>query len=113
MSFIQWDADYPTPENWLPFFATDNRFSGGDTGGPELDQLIARAAAEPDDTRRAALWAQIQQAVVDGADGIFLFHQDRAVLARHNLAGLSFGQMDSSALPGYRSYASTTVEKRP
>jgi oligopeptide transport system substrate-binding protein len=70
-----WCADYPDPENFTDvLFRTGAPQNIGRYSNPEVEALMDRALVEIDVNQRLALYAQIQQMLVDDVAAIFLVH---------------------------------------
>ena len=81
-----WCADYPDPENFLDvLFYTGSQQNLGGYSNPEIDRLLEQARIEPDVTARMALYAEIEQRLVDDAPGIFTVHSLSAELVSPRL----------------------------
>jgi oligopeptide transport system substrate-binding protein len=98
-----WGADYPDPDNWLPeIFGTGAGNNHTQYANPTLDELMRRAAQEPDERRRLELWGQAQEIVVRDAPLIFLVHDEAFVLIKPYVQGVKLAPLDGS-LPGRES----------
>lgn len=81
---LGWEADHPSPGAYLhPLFGSENvgednltRFSD-----PEVDELLARARAEQDETARDELYQDVERRVLDGAviAPVLFYELDRVV----------------------------------
>lgn len=81
-----WCADYPDPENFLDIlFHTGSQQNLGGYSNPEIDRLLEQARIEPDVTARMALYAQIEQQLVDDAPAIFTTYSLSAELVSSRL----------------------------
>ncbi len=81
-----WCADYPDPENFLDIlFHTGSQQNLGGYSNPEIDRLLEQARIEPDVTTRMALYAQIEQRIVNDAPAIFTTHSLTAELVNSRL----------------------------
>jgi len=68
-----WGADYPTPYGFMRVLVDgrsilpsgNNNYS--ELNDPEINSLIDQATAEPDATKSAAIWGQINSKVMDTA----------------------------------------------
>ncbi len=71
---LDWIADYPDPEDFLRVLfhtgASDNSIG---YSNPAVDKLLDEALAEPDANKRAALYQQAQQKIIDDAVVIPLY----------------------------------------
>jgi peptide/nickel transport system substrate-binding protein len=103
-----WGADYPNGSGFLKpladskFILENGNFNRAEINDPAIDKLFEDASAAPDADAAAALYAQINQKVVEGAYYIpFLF--DKALNYRNpRLTNVyvhsAFGQYDFQAL---------------
>jgi len=86
MFLLSWYADYPDAENFLyPVFHSSNWGASGNRSfyrNPVFDSLIERAQREPDERKRAALYAQAETVVIDEAPWVFLWHRTDHFLAQ-------------------------------
>lgn len=102
-------APYPDPAEWLdPLFrsdATSAQLQG--YANPDVDALLARAAAEYDVTARAELYRQAQQQVILDLPLVVMDNIANAYLVRPGVQGLAFTPQDS-VLPGL--YESLTID---
>ena len=89
--YYSWWADYPDAENFLtPLFATSPDRGGANPTGysnAEVDALIRESQREPDAAKRAALYARIQQIVVDDCPRVWLWHLDEVTVRQRWVAG--------------------------
>jgi peptide/nickel transport system substrate-binding protein/oligopeptide transport system substrate-binding protein len=86
---LYWGADYPDPESllWTLFGSgRPDNYSGYDN--PQLDQLLAEAAAEQDPDARAVLLQQAQQILVDDAVILPLYYDVAYTLQKPYVRGL-------------------------
>jgi oligopeptide transport system substrate-binding protein len=78
-----WCADYPDPENFLDVLLhSDSRQNLGGYHNPAIDALLEQARVQPDVAARMALYAAIEEQVVDDAPLVFLSHSLAAVLVK-------------------------------
>lgn len=78
-----WCADYPDPENFLDILLHSQ--SPQNIGGyhnPATDELLVQARSEADVAARMALYAQIEQQIVEDAPMVFFNHSLSAVLVK-------------------------------
>ncbi len=89
--YYSWYADYPDAENFLaPLFQTAPDRGGSNPTGysnPALDALILQSQREPDATKRAALYARIQQTAVDDCPRAWLWHLDEVAIRQPWISG--------------------------
>jgi ABC-type transport system substrate-binding protein len=70
-----WCADYPDPENFADIlFHSSSAQNFGGYSDVELDSLLEWGRSEPDVGRRLALYAEIEDRLVEEAAAIFLDH---------------------------------------
>ncbi len=63
-----WIADYPDPQNFLDvLFHSGAEYNTGDYNNSDVDALLDRAAIEPDEVARFALYQKAEQILVDEA----------------------------------------------
>jgi oligopeptide transport system substrate-binding protein len=83
-----WCADYADPENFLDvLFHSDAPANNTGFSDPEIDALLEAARVEPDATTRMALYADIEQRLVDAAPRILLAHDLNTILVSPRLQG--------------------------
>jgi ABC-type transport system substrate-binding protein len=70
-----WCADYPDPENFADvLFHSGSAQNFGDYSSPEVDALLEQGRSEPDLERRLALYAEVEDMLLDDAAAIFISH---------------------------------------
>ena len=83
-----WIADYPDPYNFLgTLFGTGEENNIGDYSNPELDELLALAAAEQDDELRLEIYRQAERIVVEDAPCLPLVYGANHVLVKPYVSG--------------------------
>lgn len=93
---LGWCADYPDPQNWLSVYWKTGAF--GERIGfsnAEMDDLMTQADAELDETRRAELYAQAQDLLVDGGYIAFMWNNVNSYLVKPWVQGLTTTSMDA------------------
>ena len=97
----QWGADYQDPHTNADTFASNP--DNGDNAKskplawrnawdiPELTGKTAAAVVESDGTRRAALYGDLQRAVLADSPFVLMFQQIEVIAERSNLSGLIWG----------------------
>jgi len=86
---LYWGADYPDPESILwSLFGSDSADNYIDYRNAVFDDLLRAAAEELDPERRAGLYAQAQQTLVDDHVVLPLYHDVGYTLARPYVKGL-------------------------
>lgn len=87
---LNWVADYPDPEAFLrELFASDSPDNYLGYKNPEVDRLLDEAEIEPDAERRAQLYEQAQQAIIDDNVVIPLYEDASYVLVKPYVHGMS------------------------
>ncbi len=87
---LSWIADYPDPANFLEALfhsRSPDNYSG--YSNPEVDSLLDKAAVEQDPDRRAQLYLQAQQQIIDDGVLIPLFHDIAYTLVKPYVHGLT------------------------
>jgi oligopeptide transport system substrate-binding protein len=83
-----WCADYPDPENFLDIlFHSQSRQNIGGFASPALDAALEQARVEPDTAARMALYAELEDALIEQAPAVFVSHSLSAVLVKPHLEG--------------------------
>ena len=81
-----WCADYPDPQNFLDIlYASDSPQNLGGFQDAAVDALLQQARIERDVTQRMALYAEVEQLLVEEVPVIFLAHGVTAVLINPRL----------------------------
>jgi oligopeptide transport system substrate-binding protein len=96
-AFWGWTQDYPDPQNWLSLYWTcGSSVYAGFVGycNPAFDDLVAKADAELDPTRRQDLYAQAQRLLIEDVPGPFLFNAVNVVLVSPRLTGYATTPVD-------------------
>jgi oligopeptide transport system substrate-binding protein len=96
MFILGWCADYPDPQNWLSVYWKTGAF--GERIGfsnPEMDEIMSQADAELDATRRAELYAQAQDMLVEGGYVAFMWNNTNNYLVQPWVTGLVTTSMDA------------------
>lgn len=83
-----WCADYPDPQNFLDIlYHTGSPQNTGGFSNPEIDAMLEAARVERDVAARLALYAEIEQRIVEQAPEVFVAHGLTAVLVSPDLIG--------------------------
>lgn len=97
-----WGADYPHANNQIAGLFT---CGGGNNDqqycNPQVDELMAQGAAEPDQAKQAAIYEQVNKLIADDAASLFLRWGVGSQLVEPYVAGLQKSPMDS-VVPGER-----------
>jgi oligopeptide transport system substrate-binding protein len=90
MYYLGWCADYPDPQNWISLFQTNGLLSTRvGYSNPEFDELIIQADVEQDPARRAELYDQAHEILVNDARVAFLQNDGGPVLVKPYIQGVS------------------------
>lgn len=96
-----WGADYPDADNWLPdIFGTGAGSNHTQYSNPQVDDIMRRAIAEPEEGRRMQLWAQAQEMIVKDVPLAPFSHRDTVILVKPYVKGLKLTGLDGTTLPG-------------
>lgn len=96
MFILGWCADYPDPQNWLSVYWKTGAFAERiGFSNPEMDEIMNQADAELDSEKRADLYAQAQDMLVDGAYVAFMWNNVNSYLVQPWVQGLVTTSMDS------------------
>lgn len=72
---LMWSADYPDPENFLDgLFYSESSNNNTKYSNPEVDRLLEEARVELDQAVRFETYHQIEQAIMDDAPWVPLWH---------------------------------------
>lgn len=107
---LGWEADYPSPGAYLhPLFSSANVGEDNLTrfADPAIDELLVAARGEQDETRRNALYQEVERRVLEAAVvvPVFFYEHDRVVAPE--VRGLYYGPLGSVDLVDVR------LEPRP
>jgi oligopeptide transport system substrate-binding protein len=88
MYSLGWIADYPDPQNFLEinFRSTSGNNQSGYSNS-QVDSLFDQADKETDTTKRAQLYQQAEQIIVDEEPWIPLYHPKNSYLVKPNVQG--------------------------
>lgn len=104
-----WGADYPHANNQLAGLFT---CGGGNNDqqycNPAFDDLIAQAAAEPDQAKQAALYEEAGKIIADDAASLWLRWGVTSQLVKPYVSGLVLTPMDSQ-VPGEHFYETIKI----
>jgi peptide/nickel transport system substrate-binding protein len=91
-----WIADYPDAESFYAVFYSKNPSPPNYTrfNNAEFDRIYDQAMSENDDTKRYALYHELDKILVDEAPVIFLFYDESSRFALANIQGLSRNAMN-------------------
>jgi oligopeptide transport system substrate-binding protein len=94
---LGWCADYPDPQNWLSVYWKTGGF--GERIGysnPEFDALVNAADVELDPAKRADLYAQAQDLLIDDAAVAMMYNTKNTYLVKPWVKGWIASPQDSS-----------------
>lgn len=103
MFFLGWAADYPDPQDFVDLLfngASPSNATGYDN--PRVNDLVARAAAEPDAQQRSALYREAEKQIVNDCPVIPLYFSTEYDLVRPSVKGLKITPMGIVTLDGVR-----------
>jgi len=88
MFSLGWIADYPDPQNFLDIkLRSDSPNNETKYANSEVDDLLAEALNEADETTREELYQQAEQLIVNDAPWIPLYHGRASVLVKPYVKG--------------------------
>ena len=91
----RWNADWPYPDNWLPdLFATGALNNHANYSSSKFDDLVAKAAAEPDDRKRLSLYDDAHKLMVDEAGVVPLYNPVTYILVKPKVQDLVITGLD-------------------
>lgn len=95
-----WCADYPDPENFLDvLYHSDSIFNVGGYTNPEVDELLEAARVELDVSTRLALYAEIEQQLLNDWAAIPLTHGVSDALVNERIEGFVLSPMGTKIIP--------------
>ena len=98
MFILGWCADYPDPQNWLSVYWKTGAFGERIAySNPDLDALLNQADVEGDPEKRAQMYADAQDMLIDSSPGAFFWNNVNQYLVKPWVKGLALTPMD----PGY------------
>jgi oligopeptide transport system substrate-binding protein len=91
-----WIADYPDAESYYTFFYSKNPAPPNYTRfkNAEFDRLYEASLSENDDTKRYALYHQLDKILIEESPIIFLFYDESSRFARVGIDNLSRNAMN-------------------
>lgn len=91
---VNWVADYPDPQNFLDvLFHTGSPRNYSNYSNSKVDALLDQANVEQDATKRAELYRQAQQQILDDVAIIPIYHDTDYELVKPYVKGLSITAM--------------------
>lgn len=98
---VAWQADYPDPQNFIDIlFASDTQGNRGNYSNAEVDSLLEQARTEQDDRRRAQMYQQAEQIILNEAAWLPLWYStERKALLKQRVQNYQFTQI---SVPRYR-----------
>jgi oligopeptide transport system substrate-binding protein len=108
-----WCAEYPDPQNWFSVWKSNGKISAfGERIGfsnPEMDDIMAQADVELDPDKRADLYQQAQDMLVEKGYVAFMWNTVNSYLVQPWVQGISQTPMDTD-WPGAMVPTSITIE---
>jgi oligopeptide transport system substrate-binding protein len=96
---LGWGADYPDPDNFMVLFTSKSGNNNTHWGNPRYDDLIAKAASEPDPRRRQQMYDEAQRILTEQDVAIIpLFAGVQNILVRPYVKGLQLNAMEILSL---------------
>jgi oligopeptide transport system substrate-binding protein len=96
---LGWGADYPDPDNFMALFTTHSGNNNTHWGNLRYDELIARAASEPDSRRRQQMYDEAQRILTEQDVAIIpLFAAVQNILVKPYVKGLQVNAMELLSL---------------
>lgn len=96
---LGWGADYPDPDNFMVLFTTQSGNNNTHWSNPHYDDLIAKAASEPDSRRRQQMYDEAQRILTEQDVAIMpLFVAAQNILIKPHVKGLQLNAMDILSL---------------
>ncbi len=91
---VNWVADYPDPENFLSaLFHTGSPRNYSNYSNAKVDALLDQANVEQDTAKRADLYRQAQQQIIDDVAAIPIYHATDYELVKPYVKGLTITAM--------------------
>jgi oligopeptide transport system substrate-binding protein len=91
MFYLGWCADYPDPQDWLTLVFKTGGSSAGRVSwsNKEFDDLVTKADIEPDAAKRAELYSQAQEILIEEAPVAFTSNDVVPSLIKPHVKGIS------------------------
>lgn len=111
MFILGWCADYPDPQNWLTTVFKTGGVSAGRAGwsNKQFDELTSQADIETDATKRADLYQQAQDILINDAPVAFFWNDAGKELVKPYVKGADV-QTPLDYIPGFFNLANLSVE---
>ena len=95
VTFGGWSADWPYPDNWLPeHFGSNGGFNVYHYSNPKVDDLLQKAASEPDPAKRVDFYTQAQKLVLDDAVVAPAYNTETFLLVKPQVRDLQVTGLD-------------------
>ncbi len=110
MFILGWCADYPDPQNWLSVYWRTGGF--GERIGysnPDFDKLVNEADSTVDPAKRADLYAQAQNLLIDGAPVAFMWNNVNTYMIKPWVTGITTTPQDTD-FPGSQDVESIDID---
>ena len=96
---LGWGADYPDPDNFLALFTADSGNNHTRWANQGYDDLVARAASEPDPGRRLAMYREAQRILTElDVPIVPLFTHSQNILVKPWVRGFDLNAMEILSL---------------
>jgi oligopeptide transport system substrate-binding protein len=96
---LGWGADYPDPDNFMALFTTHSGNNNTHWGNLHYDELIAKAASEPDSRVRQLMYDEAQRILTEQDVAIIpLFAGAQNILIKPYVEGLQLNAMELLSL---------------
>ncbi|GAB4203351.1 MAG: ABC transporter substrate-binding protein [Roseiflexaceae bacterium] len=97
-----WFQDYPDPQNWISVYWRSDAFAKRVAyASDKLDDLSRQGDVELDQTKRAELYKQANQVLIDDLPAPFVYHRANVFLVKPYVTGYSTTSADAE-WPGER-----------
>ena len=94
---VTWIAGWPYPDNYLQeLFASDGNNNLVSFKDAKFDDLMKRAAAEPDDKKRLAYYDEAQKLLLNAAAIAPMYNRLSFVLVKPNVKDLTMTPLDGA-----------------
>lgn len=108
---LGWCSDFPDPQNWLSVYWKTGAF--GERIGysnPDFDTLVNEADVANDPVKRAELYQQAQNVLIDSAPGAFMWNNVNSYMVKPWVAGLKTTPQDADWPGSYGSALEVDID---
>jgi oligopeptide transport system substrate-binding protein len=100
-----WGADWPYPDNWLPeILGTNATNNHTQYSNPKFDDLMKRAAQEPDQAKSLDLYKQGQKLALDEAALAPIYNREVFILLKPKVKDMVLTAIDGGLRGDYNFY---------